>query len=343
MSDHVLGYWRPLFQIGGTWVEGIQYATGKAMPGFGIAAEQNATIVRLDLRNTPGLQFYTTAASDLTGRTIADFFTAPSTPLSTVLAINGALAASSNGQVYLFGAAVSEGTVVCDPTQPIQGGTQADVRGPADAGTAVLTITADLQASIQIINQQTGLPSDWNAIYTAVAGSPNVPPGQLPPYPFNTGLLLPGEAQALRAGINRGVPFPPETLNANDDAVWIAARTAVGLSQDKRYLFLLTIDGVEDLGMRYGATFYDVGQWLLIAGAYDGFTLDGGGSTAMAMMALQSDNAFLPTLMNVPHGSETTPYFMRSNDQFFGVVLPGVIENAELISKSAGPPKLRLL
>jgi hypothetical protein len=132
-------------------------------------------------------------------------------------------------------------------------------------------------------------------------------------------------------------------LNANDDAVWIAARTAVGLSQDKRYLFLLTIDGVEDLGMRYGATFYDVGQWLLIAGAYGGFTLDGGGSTAMAMMALQSDNAFLPTLMNVPHGSETTPYFMRSNDQFFGVVLSGVIENAELISKSAGPPKLRLL
>ena len=68
MSDYVLGYWRPLFQIGGEWVEGIQYATGKAMPGFGVAAEQNATIVRIDLLNTPGLQFYTTAAGDLAGR-----------------------------------------------------------------------------------------------------------------------------------------------------------------------------------------------------------------------------------------------------------------------------------
>lgn len=327
MSDYVLGYWRPLFQKEGAWVEGIQCATGKAMPGFGVAAEQNATIVRIDLLNTPDLQFYTTAAGDLTGRTITDFFTAPDTPLSTVLAINGALAASSNGQVYLFGAAVSSGVVVCDPTQPVQGGTQPDVRDAFDAGSAVLTITEDLQASIQIINAQTGLPGNWDAVYTAVAGSPNVPPGQVPPFPFNTGLLMPGDARVLHGGVNQGIPFPSGTLNEGDDAVWIAARTAVGLSQNQQYLFLLTIDGVEDVGMRYGATFYDVGQWLLIAGAYNGFTLDGGGSTAMAMTALQSDGFFLPTLMNVPHGSESTPYFMRSNDQFFGVVVEGVIED----------------
>ena len=322
MSDYMLGYWRPLFQTGGEWIEGIQYATGKAMPGFGVAAEQNATIVRIDLQNTPGLQFYTTAASDLTGRTISDFFTAPETPVSTVLAINGALAVASNGNVYLFGAAISQGAVVCDPTQPAG---NPNVRDSTDAGTVALTITEDLQASFQVINAQTGLPNNWNAIYTAVSGSPNVPPSQLPPCPFNTGLLLSGEAMVLREGSNRGVPFRPETLSAADDAVWIAARTAVGLSQDKQYFFLLTIDGVEDLGMRYGATFYDVGQWLLIAGAYDGLTLDGGGSTAMAMMAVQGNGTFLPVLMNVPHGGETVPYLMRSNDQFFGVVLPGVI------------------
>ena len=55
-----------------------------------------------------------------------------------------------------------------------------------------LTITKDLQASFQVINAQTGLPSDWNTIYTAVAGSPNVPPGQVPPTQFNTGLLMAG-------------------------------------------------------------------------------------------------------------------------------------------------------
>lgn len=331
MSDYVLGYWRPLFQIGGSWVEGIQYATGKAMPGFGIGAEQNATVVRIDLGNTPGLQFYTTPKGDLVDGTIEQFLTAADTPLSTVLAINGALAASANGNVYLFGAAISQANVVCDPTQPIQGGTLADVRDSNDAGTVALTITEDLQASFQVINAEVGLPSNWSNLYTAVSGSPNVAPGQLPPTPFNTGLLLSGEAMVLRDGWNRGVPFRPENLNAADDAVWLAARTAVGLSADNNYLFLLTVDGVEDQSMRYGATFYDVGQWLLIAGAFNGLSLDGGGSTAMAMMAAQSNGSFVPMLMNVPHGSETVPYYLRANAQFFGVILPGVIDNAASI------------
>jgi hypothetical protein len=324
MSDYILGYWRPLFQIGGQWVEGIQYATGKAMPGFGVAAEQNAIVVRIDLQNTPGLQFYTTPQNDLTGSTIMQFLTASDTPLSTVLAINGALAASAGGNVYLFGAAISQGNVVCDPTEP---SSLPNVRNSADAGTVALTITENLQASFQEINAQTGLPGDWTSIYTAVAGSPNVPPGSVPPVPFNTGLLLPGDAMVLKDGWNRGVPFRPDTLNPSDDAVWLAARTAVGLSQNNNFLFLLTVDGVEDQGMRYGATFYDMGQWLLMAGAYQGLTLDGGGSTAMAMIAGQTDGSFIPVLMNVPHGGETAPYVMRSNAQFFGVVLPGVIEN----------------
>jgi hypothetical protein len=307
------------------------------MPGFGVAAEQNATVVRIDLRNTPQVQFYTSPQSDLAGNTIMQFLTASDTPLSTVLAINGALAASSGANVYLFGAAISQGTVVCDPTQP---SANPNV-GNSDDGTVALTISEDLQASFQVINAETGLPVNWTSTYTAVAGSPNVPPGSVPPVAFNTGLLLPGDAMVLKDGWNRGIPFRPDTLNATDDAVWLAARTAVGLSQDNNFLFLLTVDGVEDQGMRYGATFYDVGQWLLMAGAYQGLTLDGGGSTAMAMMALQSDNSFLPTMMNVPHGSETVPYYMRSNAQFLGVVLPGVIENAGSIRRGVRENSVR--
>ena len=340
MSDYVLGYFRPIFQIGNEWVEGVQMATGKAMPGFGVAAEQNATVVRIDLQSTQQpVQFYTSPAADLGGHTITEFLTAPDTPLSTVLAINGALAApcADNPCVeqtnVLFGAAISQGTVVCDPTKAVCNQSEPDVRDSADAGTVVLTITKDLKAQFQVINKKSGLPSNWTSIYTAIAGSPNVPPGQLPPAQFNTGLLLPGEAKVLDGGWNYGVPFRPESLNANDDAVWIAGRTALGLSKDRRYLFLLTIDGVEDQSMKYGATFYDVGQWLLIAGAYDGITVDGGGSTAMAMMARQSDGKFVPVLMNVPHGTEAPPYLMRSNAQFFGVVVPGVISDPAAICK----------
>jgi hypothetical protein len=339
MNDYVLGYFRPIFQIGKEWVEGVQVATGKAMPSFGVVAEQNATIVRIDLQSSPQLQFYTSGAADLGGHTITEFLTAKNTPLSTVLAINGALAAPCGPANVLFGAAISQGKVVCDPTQPVCKQSVPDVRDSADAGTVALTITIEgcangPKAEFKLINKETGLPPDWKSIHTAIAGSPNIAPGQLPPARFNTGLLLPGKAKVLDGGWNFGIPFRPENLNSNDDAVWLAGRTAIGLSKDGRYLFLLTIDGVEDQSMRYGATFYDVGQWLLIAGAYDGITVDGGGSTAMAMMARQGDGSFVPVLMNVPHGTEGPPYLMRSNAQFFGVVVPGVISDPAATSRA---------
>lgn len=334
MNGYVLGNWRNLFQIEGEWIQGVLYATGKAMPDSEITAEHDVTIVRIDLLNLPGLQFYTTPAADLGPRTIAEFLTGADTPLSTVLAINGAFAASENGNVYLFGAAISQGNVVCDPTQPAVQGREPDVRNSADAGTVALTITEDLQASFQYINAATGLPEGWDNIYTAVSGSPNVTPGVAPPLPFNTGLLQPGQAMVLVGGVNQGLTSQ-NTLRPEGDAVWIAGRTAVGLSAGGRFLFLLTASGVENSDPPYGASFYDVGQWLLAAGATDGVTLDGGGSTAMAAMALQDDNTFLPVLMNVPFGQETTPYSMRANNHYFGVVLPFVITNPNQIRRSA--------
>lgn len=330
MNGYVLGNWRNLFQRNGQWVETIQWATGKALQGAEIWAEHDVTIVRIDLFNTEGLQFYTTPKADLGPSTIEQFLTAADTPCSTILAINGALAAMPDDTVYLFGAAISQGNVVCDPTQPAIEGGDADVRDGADAGTVALTITEDLQASFQYINKQTGLPVDWNNIYTAVSGSPNVSPGVAPPLPFNTGLLQPGQAMVLAGGVNQGLTSP-EALRPEGDAVWVAGRTAVGLSSNQQFLFLLTANGVENGTPPYGATFYDVGQWLLTAGASDGVTLDGGGSTAMAMMAAQADDTFAPVLMNVPYGSESTPYYMRQNNHYFGVVLPGVITKSTQI------------
>ena len=57
-------------------------------------------------------------------------------------------------------------------------------------------------------------------------------------------------------------------------------RTAMGLSQDRRYLYLLTVDGRQP-GWSDGADFHDTGDWLKRFGAYDGINVDGGGSTTM--------------------------------------------------------------
>lgn len=59
-------------------------------------------------------------------------------------------------------------------------------------------------------------------------------------------------------------------------------RTAIGVSQDGRYLYLLTIDGRQP-GYSEGALDYETGAWLKLIGAHDGMNLDGGGSTTMAM------------------------------------------------------------
>lgn len=63
------------------------------------------------------------------------------------------------------------------------------------------------------------------------------------------------------------------------------ARTGLGLSADRRYLYLMAIDRAIDFslpGAIRGATIFDVGQFLLGFGAANGINLDGGGSTQMA-------------------------------------------------------------
>jgi hypothetical protein len=93
-------------------------------------------------------------------------------------------------------------------------------------------------------------PADTTGIHTAVSGS--------------------------RALLVDGVVVPP--ANPSD----LDPRTALGLSVDRRHLFLLTIDGRQP-GWSDGADFRDTGEWLKRFGAADGINLDGGGSTTMVM------------------------------------------------------------
>ena len=103
-------------------------------------------------------------------------------------------------------------------------------------------------------------------------------------------------------------------------------RTALGLSQDNRYLYMMVIDGRQP-GWSDGATLEETGQWLLRLGAWTGLNMDGGGSSAMAMA--QSGPAVL--LNRVSGGVE------RVDGNNFGVfalplsqppvLLPPVIES----------------
>ena len=56
-------------------------------------------------------------------------------------------------------------------------------------------------------------------------------------------------------------------------------RTAFGLTRDKRYLILMTIDGRQAFSA--GAFDYESAEFLLLFGAWSGMNMDGGGSTCM--------------------------------------------------------------
>lgn len=108
-------------------------------------------------------------------------------------------------------------------------------------------------------NQATFVPINWPAtntagIYNAVSGM----------YPL----------------VSDGANISYRYTNAMFDSIHQPQpRTAFGLSQDSRYLIMMTIDGRQDFSD--GALDYETAELLLLFGAWNGMNMDGGGSTCM--------------------------------------------------------------
>lgn len=67
---------------------------------------------------------------------------------------------------------------------------------------------------------------------------------------------------------------------SGEKKIYLAPRTSYGLSRDKRYFYILTVDGRQPL-WSMGADMYDLGNMMLKAGAYTALNMDGGGSTSL--------------------------------------------------------------
>jgi hypothetical protein len=117
--------------------------------------------------------------------------------------------------------------------------------------TTVLMFTTNKQPLFVFDNQPPG--TNTAGIYTAVCGH----------YP----LIINGQSVA-----NDGTsPIPGPN-----------PRTAFGVSQDKRYLYILVIDGRQS-GYSDGAVDSQTVYWLQLLGAYNAINMDGGGSTVLDM------------------------------------------------------------
>lgn len=74
----------------------------------------------------------------------------------------------------------------------------------------------------------------------------------------------------------------------------INPRTSVGVSLDRRFLYLLCIDGRQSHST--GAYDFETGAWMLLVGAADAVNMDGGGSATMSMESSTGD----PVRINRP-------------------------------------------
>ena len=82
---------------------------------------------------------------------------------------------------------------------------------------------------------------------------------------------------------------------ANLESQSVEPRTAVGLNQNGRWMFLVVIDG-RQTGYSEGATFPELANFLISLGAYTGMNLDGGGSSAMVIESVLGG----PFVLNSP-------------------------------------------
>jgi len=120
----------------------------------------------------------------------------------------------------------------------------------------------------------------------------------------------PAEVETAVAG-NRVIVRGGTVLPQSDEAVH--PRTAVGISNEGRYVYFVVIDGRQQKHS-VGSTYVETGQWLVQFGAWEGLNLDGGGSTTMVVRSSEGKAKAL----NVPVG-RGIPNTFRYNGNNLGV------------------------
>jgi hypothetical protein len=254
-ANVALSPWMPLFK-------GVDHAVGTNFPptvfsnngtSFTDNTLQVAHCVRIDLTDPDVQLFFTPRASNY----LAEVSETQATSVSNFLkqhnlqvAVNAGFYSPSDTSEYagveVFGLAMSTGTVVSVPDNPPSG--DSVPRG------ATLMFTSNKEPTFLYNNYSIG---PYTAgVYNAVSGY----------YPVVTNGINIGDLAAST--------YPDNSYHNSQP------RTALGVSQDKRYFYLMTIDGRQG-GYSNGAYDRETAAWLLEFGAWEAITMDGGGSTSL--------------------------------------------------------------
>ncbi len=240
--------WTPLFK-------GIDHALGTNYPDGTIPRLQVVNCVRVDLQDpdvqlftTPRITNYLAESRETASLSVSNFVKQYGVQVAAVAnfynSTQGPDPTSEGVPCQVYGLAISGGQIVSVPDY-----------GPDSNNRRVsLLFTTNKQAFMVLNNAPPG--TNTAGIYTAVTGY----------YPVLTNGVVLGSVLATL--------YPDESIHN------VHPRTIYGLSQDRRYLYMMVIDGRKP-GYSEGANDAESGMWLLAFGGWDGVNMDGGGSAAM--------------------------------------------------------------
>lgn len=276
------------------WVpayKGIDYSAGTNSADATIPRRQVAHCFRVDLLD-PDVRLFTTppAPNPIRGSRETLFLSVSNFLKEQNLAVasncnfydsnSGTDVGAEGIPGWVYGLQICTGAVVSLPEA-----------GPDSNGRhAAILFTTNNQPILAFANRPPG--ASLEGIYTAVSGY----------YPI------------LSNGVNIGAAartaYPDNSIHDPQP------RTVFGVSGDKRYLFVMTIDG-RQTGYSEGALDAESAAWMVRFGAADAINMDGGGSVAM----YRSDCEGNPVAVN--HSSYVGP---RGRERYigshFGVAAP---------------------
>ena len=273
-ASPVFGPWTPIFK-------GIDHAVGTNDPSIAgnFPSEwQVVHCVRVDLTD-PDIQLFTTprASSYVAESRETLTQTVPAILQQYKLQVasdanfynanpGGSDPTSAGVNCEVYGLEISSGIVVSAESS-------ADYAG--DPRAASLLFTTNRQPMWDFRNLPFG--TNTTGVYTAITGY----------YPI----------------VSNGVNVGAASINAYPDSFIHQSqpRTAFGVSQNGRYLYLMTIDGRQP-GYSDGALDSETAYWMLQCGAWNAINMDGGGSTALYM----ADSTGSPVALN--HSSYLAGY-----------------------------------
>src|SRR5947207_7141480 len=248
-----VGPWTPIFK-------GIDHAVGTNYPDGVIPRLQVAHCVRIDLSD-PDVQLFATPRAP---GYIAEQRETLSLSISNFIKTYGVqVAADANFYTVFPGGTdpTSEGLPSENYGLLMSTGQVVSAADSGDGGRyASLLFTTNKVPILALDNRPPG--TNTTGIYTAVTGF----------YPV------------LTNGVNLWALYFNDLSNTYPDPSIhsVQPRTIFGISKDRRYMFMLTIDGRQG-GYSDGAIDSECGTWMLQFGAWDAINMDGGGSTAMYM------------------------------------------------------------